>query len=62
MLPVQRKSRTQSKMRRSHLWRANRPVVSVRCPNCGTPKLPHAACMGCGYVRPGLKIKVSRDE
>jgi len=49
-------------MRRSHLWRANRPVVSVRCPNCGSPKLPHAACMSCGYVRPGLKIKVSRDE
>lgn len=60
MMPVQRKSRTQSKMRRSH--QAIRAVSSVRCPNCGNAKLPHAACMGCGYVRPGLKLSLSKDE
>lgn len=61
MLPCQRKSRSQSKKRRSHLWRANLPTHSVRCPNCGSPKLPHAACGDCGYVRPGLKLKVSKE-
>ena len=62
MLPCQRKTRSQSKMRRSHTWRANRPVVSVGCPNCGSPKLPHAACNECGYVRPGLKLKLGKEE
>ena len=62
MNPVQRKSRSQSKMRRSHIWRANMPVQSVRCPNCGSAKLPHAACMDCGYVRPGLRLNLSKEE
>ena len=61
MNPVQRKSLSQSKMRRSHNWRANRPIASVRCPNCGTAKLPHAACMECGYVRPGLKLNFTKE-
>lgn len=60
MNPVQRKSRSQSKMRRSH--QHLRAIGYVRCPNCGTNKLPHAACNECGYVRPGLKISLSKDE
>ena len=60
MNPVQRKSRSQSKMRRSH--QAIKKIDSVRCPNCGSAKLPHAACMSCGYVRPGLKLALSKDE
>jgi large subunit ribosomal protein L32 len=59
MNPVQRKSRSQSKMRRSH--NALRPIQSVRCPNCADPKLPHAACTNCGYVRPGLKLNLSKE-
>lgn len=43
------------------MWRANRPVASVQCPNCGDAKLPHAACSGCGYVRPGLKLNLSKE-
>jgi large subunit ribosomal protein L32 len=62
MNPVQRKSRSQSKMRRSHLWRANRPVATTRCPNCGSAKRPHVACAECGYVRPGLKLNLSQEE
>ncbi len=34
---------------------------AVRCPNCGSPKLPHAACNECGYVRPGLKLDLSKE-
>ncbi len=60
MLPVQRKSRSQSKMGRAH--KKAKPVHSVACPNCGDTKRPHAACMSCGYVRAGLKIPVGRDD
>ncbi len=59
MLPCQRKTRSQSRMRRSH--QALKPTVAVRCPNCGSAKLPHAACPECGYVRPGLKLKVAQE-
>jgi large subunit ribosomal protein L32 len=60
MLPVQRQTRSQSGQRRSH----RKAIVrrAVRCPNCGNAKLPHAACSECGYVRPGLTIKLSKDE
>jgi large subunit ribosomal protein L32 len=44
-------------MRRSH--NALKPIGNVKCPNCGSAKLPHAACSACGYVRPGLKLKVA---
>ncbi len=60
MLPCQRKTRSQSRMRRSH--DALEPIDTVRCPNCGSPKLPHAACGACGYVRPGLKVAFSKGS
>ncbi|MCC7145340.1 MAG: 50S ribosomal protein L32 [Phycisphaeraceae bacterium] len=60
MLPVQRKTRTQVRKRRSH--HALKPCRTVRCPNCGEAKLPHAACRECGYVRPGLKLQLTKDE
>lgn len=60
MLPVQRKTRSQSKMGRNH--KSLRPIQSVLCPNCGSAKLPHAACRECGYVRPGLRIASSRED
>ncbi|MFN3167376.1 MAG: 50S ribosomal protein L32 [Phycisphaeraceae bacterium] len=56
MLPQQRQTRTRGRKRRSHDGLT--PRASVECANCGTPKLPHAACRECGYVRPGLKIVV----
>jgi large subunit ribosomal protein L32 len=49
-------------MRRSHQHRAFTPIQSVRCPNCGQPKLPHASCGDCGYVRPGLTLKVGKEK
>ncbi len=55
MLPKQRISRTRGRIRRSH--NALSPRGSVNCPACGSPKLPHAACAECGYVRPGLQVK-----
>lgn len=60
MLPVQRQTRTQGRKRRSH--DALRPRRAVDCPNCGSPKLPHAACRECGYVRPGLKLDLNKED
>lgn len=60
MLPVQRKSRSQSKMGRAH--KSLRSIQPVRCPNCGNAKFPHAACAECGYVRPGLKISTTKED
>ncbi|MBX3373475.1 MAG: 50S ribosomal protein L32 [Phycisphaeraceae bacterium] len=60
-VPAFRQSRSRQGKRRSHhAISATRAVV---CPNCGNPKLPHAACRSCGYVRPGLQLtKGTRDE
>jgi large subunit ribosomal protein L32 len=60
MLPVQRKTHSQTRKGRSH--QALTRVQTVRCPNCGTAKRPHAACTECGYVRPGLKLALSKEE
>lgn len=60
MVPCQRKTSTQGKTRRSH--DALKPAHAVRCPNCRAWKLPHGACTGCGYVRPGLQLVVSKED
>ena len=60
MLPVKRTSKTRKRNRRSH--HALRAPQLVSCPNCGSPRFPHAACRNCGYVRPGLSLKTNEDE
>ena len=60
MLPCQRKSKSQSRMRRSHMHRQFTAAQWVHCPNCGATKRPHTACAGCGYVRPGLTLKATQ--
>ena len=60
MLPKQKPSRSRSRRRRSH--QALRAANYVECPKCNQPKLPHAACGNCGYVRPGLSIQVEKES
>lgn len=60
MLPVQRKTRTQTRNGRSH-DRIQPPNIAS-CPNCGSAKRPHAACMECGYVRPGLSLRLREED
>lgn len=60
MLPTHRVSPGRTRRRRSH--HALRKPNTLACPNCGATKLPHRACLACGYVRPGLKIALKQRE
>ncbi|MBS3733932.1 MAG: 50S ribosomal protein L32 [Phycisphaerae bacterium] len=60
MVPKQKTSRSRTRKRRAH--HALRPVNYAGCLRCNSPKLPHAACDNCGYVRPGLSVKVEKEE
>ena len=59
MLPVQRKTHSQTRMGRNH--KGYKPRRGVECPSCRAWKLPHAACMECGFVRAGLSIKLATE-
>jgi large subunit ribosomal protein L32 len=60
MLPTQKLSRARTRSRRAH--QAKTPVHIVDCPRCNHPKLPHAACDNCGYVRPGLSLNIEKES
>lgn len=60
MLPTQKLSRARTRSRRAH--QALTPVNLSSCPRCNQAKLPHAACENCGYVRPGLSLKVEKES
>ena len=60
MLPKQKVSRGRTRRGRSH--HALRSTHTVTCPNCGSAKLPHVACKDCGYVRPGLSLKLNEED
>jgi large subunit ribosomal protein L32 len=60
MVPVQRKTRTQTRKGRSHQGVGR--IQTVACPNCGVAKRPHVACGECGYVRPGLQLQDRQRE
>jgi len=60
MLPKQKISRARTRSRRSH--HAKAVVNYTDCPRCNQAKLPHAACANCGFVRPGLSLKVQEES
>jgi large subunit ribosomal protein L32 len=60
MLPTQKLSRARTRKRRSH--HALKAVNYVDCPQCNSPKLPHAACENCGFVRPGLSLEIKKES
>ncbi len=59
MHPAQKISKSRKRKRRSH--HALSPIHYVRCAQCGSAKLPHAACTNCGFVNPQLAIKVGEE-
>ncbi|MFP4354706.1 MAG: 50S ribosomal protein L32 [Phycisphaerae bacterium] len=60
MLPKYKLSRSRTRRRRSH--HAKAIVNYTYCPRCSTAKLPHARCHNCGFVRPGLTVKMAAEE
>lgn len=60
MLPTQKVSRSRTRKRRSH--HAKQAANFTDCPKCNSPKLPHAACDNCGFVRPGLSLKLKEES
>ncbi|MCD6364700.1 MAG: 50S ribosomal protein L32 [Planctomycetes bacterium] len=60
MVPKQKLSRSRTRQRRSH--HAREAVNYCDCPRCNSPKLPHAACANCGYVRRGLTLEVKKED
>ena len=60
MLPAQRTSKRRTRTRRAH--QALEAVHYVRCRSCGSAKRPHAACGNCGFVRPGLAVRLDPLE
>jgi large subunit ribosomal protein L32 len=60
MLPTQKLSRARTRRRRSH--HALRAAHYVDCPQCNNPKLPHAACGNCGFVRPRLSLDIKKED
>jgi large subunit ribosomal protein L32 len=60
MVPKQKISRARTRKRRSH--HGLRALNYTDCPKCNSPKLPHAACDNCGYVRPGLSLEMKKES
>ena len=60
MVPKYKISRGRTRSRRAH--HALVSASYIDCPRCNSPKLPHAACDNCGYVRPGLSLKVNEEK
>lgn len=59
MLPVKKISRTKTRSRRAH--HALKPVNYSLCNKCGSAKLPHSACGQCGYLNPGITLKLAEE-
>ena len=48
-VPKRRKSKSQSKKRRSH--NSVKPMQIANCPQCHTPTPTHSICPNCGYYQ-----------
>ena len=59
-LPKKKISRTRGRTRRGHI-KVTLPTLA-KCPNCGSPKLPHAICPECGWYKGRKVITTKLDD
>jgi large subunit ribosomal protein L32 len=59
-VPKQKKSKSKSRMRRTHNDRIAL-VKFVECPNCGEFTKPHHVCPNCGYYKDREIISPEED-
>jgi large subunit ribosomal protein L32 len=57
--PKRRHSHSRKNRRRAHDFLVV-PSFSL-CSNCGTPKLPHRACLECGFYRGRQVVKQAEE-
>lgn len=48
-VPKRRVSTTRKLKRRTN-WKLDKPSINI-CSNCGSPRLPHRACVECGTYK-----------
>ncbi|MBM3249883.1 MAG: 50S ribosomal protein L32 [Candidatus Omnitrophica bacterium] len=59
-LPKKRHSKARGRRRRTH-WKVATTNLSS-CPQCKQPKLPHRACMVCGYYNGRKVVEIEVKE
>ncbi len=60
-LPKRRHSKARTNSRRANWLRIPTVEASI-CPNCREPKLPHRACLSCGYYKGRQVIQVAEEK
>ncbi len=56
-VPKKKMSRSRTRRRKAN-WKVSAPQTA-RCPQCGSPKLPHRACPECGTYK-GREVLTKR--
>lgn len=59
-LPKRKYPKSRQGKRRSHIHL--NPAQTLPCPQCGTPRLPHHACLTCGNYKGREAIEVARPN
>jgi len=60
-VPKKRTSKAKTRARRSSHDKIQRPSYGD-CPRCAEPKLPHHACLSCGYYKDRSVVTVVEYE
>ena len=60
-VPKRRQSKSRSAIRRAQVMKQPTPHF-VPCPRCGDARLPHRACVACGYYKDRLVLAVEGED
>jgi large subunit ribosomal protein L32 len=59
-VPKKKTSKSKRDMRRSH--DRLKDINFLECDNCGSTKLPHRVCLGCGFYNGKKIISTQKDN